>query len=240
MVLRDEEVLDKDEKIALLNDEIHKLMVELEKKEELIKILNENINKLLNILKNNLDEKRISDVTDLIVKTKYEISKLKKEINITEFESELKNYIKGKFVQFIKEKSALEILINGVSFYYPLSCYQNAYLPLPDSRVIIFKTVDNQNLIYGFEIAKMLPLAKKYCGEIKFFSTTQKRVKLFIEKIGYVNFYPDDDFFCNNFKIGDKIILREIIIEANSYFLIEKEDINEHYERKEILKILKD
>jgi len=239
MVLTDKEIIKRDEKIALLNDEINKLLIKIEKQDELIKTLEKNLQKLLNSVKNRFDEK-IYDIEDLITKTQKGIEKFKKEINITDFEAEWKNYIKGKFVRFIKEKSALEILIDGVTFYYPLYCYQNAYLPVSDARVMIFRSVDNQILIFGFEVAKMLPLAKRYSGEIKFFSASQKKLKLFVEKIGYINFSPDEDFFKNSFKIGDRIVLKEIIIEAESYFLIEKENYEENYERKEILKIIKD
>ena len=239
MVLEEKEILDKDEKIVLMNDEINKLANEIEQKDNLIKLLNEGIGNLLNKIKNDSFKEEISDLEKLLKKTKEEINKLKKEVNFSEVDNE-KNYLKGKFTQFIKEKSALEILVNGMKFYYPLSCYQNEYLPISGARVLIFKTLDNKSLIFGFDFAKMIPLANRYCGEIKFFSKSQKRLKLFIEKIGYVNFAPDENFFKNSFKIGDKIILKEIIIEAKSCFLIEKENYNENFERKEILKIIKD
>jgi len=60
---------------------------------------------------------------------------------------------------------------------------------------LIFKGEDGSNLIYGFDVAKLIESAPNLEATLKFFSPIQKRIKLYIENLGYINFYPSDDFW---------------------------------------------
>jgi chromosome segregation ATPase len=218
------------------NNQISKMNDEIIKQAEVIEVLKEERKKLLSLVNNfkdNIDnisykkeflKKNIDDVLDISNISQKNIEELLESSNINDIEVEMKVFLKGMFQRFIKEKNALEILIEGNKYYYPLSAYQCTHLPVSGSRVLVFKSEDDKNMVFGFHGARLIDIARKIKAEIKFISKMHNRLKLYIEEEGFINFTPAEDFWdIYNYKIGDKIILTEINIELDKYFYISSE-----------------
>jgi chromosome segregation ATPase len=254
--LKEQLVYEQDNNSALnfqnkyLEDKISKMNDEIKKQAEVIETLKEerkNLLDVINDLKKNID--KISDRKDILKKNIDEVLEIsnisQKKIeelldlsNINDIEVEMKIFLKGMFHRFIKEKNALEILIEGNKYYYPLSSYQCTHLPVSGSRVLVFKSEDDRNIVFGFHGPRLIDIAKKLKAEIKFISKQHKRLKLYIEEKGFINFTPAEDFWdSHNYKIGDKVILTEINIELDKYFYISNE-YNSVADRLKVLEFL--
>jgi chromosome segregation ATPase len=254
--LEEELTIEKEKNSALnfqnkyLENKISKMNDEIIKQADVIETLKEERKKLLNVIndfKKNID--KISDKKDLMKKNIDEVLEISnisqakmeeilKSSNINDIEVEMKIFLKGMFHKFIKEKNALEILIEGKKYYYPLSSYQCTHLPVSGSRVLVFKSEDDRNIIFGFHGPRLIDIAKKLKAEIKFISRQHNRLKLYIEEKGFINFAPEEDFWDNhNYKIGDKVILTEINIELDKYYYISSE-YNSTADRLKVLEFL--
>jgi len=219
-LIRQAEIIEKQKKvIEFFEKKVQKLIRESEKKEEYIKDIN----------------KVVSSLSETIEK----IGIVKKNVDISKVSVESKNYLKGQFIRFEKEKAAIEVKVEGKSYFYPLSDYQCRYLPISGARVFIFKSENGKNLIFGFNLGVMIPLRRSLCGVIKFLSRAKKQVKIYIEDIGYVHFEVTDDFFSvHSVAIGDKVILKEVEVEGRSYFFIESDKQENITAREKILQLL--
>ena len=245
------ELNEKKRQNKILEEKIIKMDEEIIKQAQINEKLKEDIKNSLNTL-NNLKEKllnlsakkenfkeNIDDVLEIVNSSEKKLETFIDNSSINDIEVEMKVFLKGMFHKFIKEKNALEILIEGKSYYYPLSSYQCKHLPMSGSRVLVFKSEDNENIVFGFHGPRLIDIARKIKAEIKFASKSQNRLKLYIEEDGYINFYPNEEFWeNNNYKIGDKIILTEINIEGDRYFYIKKKS-NFNMNRLKVLEYLR-
>jgi len=210
------------EKNVLLEEKMAQLLEKQKEKEE----------------KNKRLQKQIDELVIQMKQSEQLIDKTRKSTSINEVSLEPKIYLKGMFKSFIEEKNALLIMINGREYYYPLHEYQSAHLPLPGSRVLIFRSQNDTNLIYGFDVSKMIDIAPKVEATVKFSSPLQNRLKLHVEKLGYIDLCPHEDFWKSaSYKIGATLILSQISINANYYFYISQK-IDSRTNRNEILKLL--
>jgi len=230
IVFMDEEIIRQANIIERLKKERKKLLGLIESFKENI----DNIAEKKEFFKENIDE-----VLKISNMSQDKMEELISSSNINDVEIEMRVFLKGMFHRFIKENNSLEILIEGNKYYYPLSSYQCTHLPISGSRVLIFKSEDNKNIIFGFNGPRLIDIAKKLKAEIKFASETQNRLKLFIEEEGYINFTPEKDFWeNNNYKMGDNIILTEINIECDRYFYISNKN-NLKTDRLKVLEFLR-
>ena len=189
--------------------------------------------------KNSLLQEQINELTTLMKESEKQIDRAKKNSTINDMKIEPKIYLKGMFECFEKEKNALKILIDGTAYYYPLSQYQCKHLPVSGARVLIFKSEDGENLIYGFNVGNMIDNAEKVKASVQFVSSSQKRLKLQIEGYGFINFTPDDDFWEKvHCKIGDTLILNQVFIDGDVYFYIANYEESSTVDRNAILKTL--
>ncbi len=228
------------EKIEKLDSEIIRQAEIIEKQKKVIEFFEKKIENL--IRESAKKEEYIKDINKVVASLKETIEKIgvvKKNVDISKVSVESKNYLKGQFVRFEKDKAAIEIKIEGKSYFYPLSDYQCRYLPLSGARVFIFKCDDGKNLIFGFNLGFMIPLSKRLCGVIKFVSRLKKQIKIYIENIGYVHFDVSEDFFSvYSVAVGDKIILKEVEVEGRSYFFVESDKDENVKAREKILQLL--
>lgn len=221
-----EEALEKkkeqEQKNSSLQGQIRELLMQKKEQEQKNAYLQEQINELLGMMKDS--EKHID--------------KAQRNSSIVDIRIEPKIYLKGMFDSFIKEKNALKILIEGREYFYPLETYQCTHLPISGSRVLIFKSEDGENLVYGFHVSKLIDGAKKVKATLKFVSPLQNRLKLHIENYGFINFEPAIDLWKSmEFKLGETLILSQVHIDGDVYFYITHKDISST-NRSEILKIL--
>jgi vacuolar-type H+-ATPase subunit I/STV1 len=223
---------------------------QLEEKEERIHLLEEEKEKLLESVEDLLEQKQeqeaknrmlqtqIDELMGIMKESEKQIEQSKKNATLSDIKIEPKIYLKGMFESFIKERNALKIMIEGTAYYYPLDSYQCTHLPISGSRVLIFKSEQGENIIYGFNRSRLIESAKKVKAIIKFVSPIQNRLKLHIEEYGFINLEPSEDFWKDfQHKIGDMVILTKIAIDGDLYFYISekgKSQIN----RNEILQIL--
>ena len=188
--------------------------------------------------KNAYLQKQIDELLTTMKASEKHIDKAQNNSTITEMSIEPKMYLKGMFDSFIKEKNALKILIEGREYFYPLETYQCTHLPISGSRVLIFKSEDGANLVYGFHVSKLIDSAQKVKATVKFVSSLQNRLKLHIENYGFINFEPAQELWDTmEFKIGETLILSEVHIDGDIYFYITHKDMSAT-NRNEILKIL--
>jgi len=225
----EELIEEKDEIISELQEEKKKL---LESVEELIEQKKEQETK------NKMLQEQIDELMHIMKESEKQIDQSRKNSTLSDMKIEPKIYLKGMFELFVKEKNALKIMIEGSAYYYPLSAYQCAHLPISGSRVLIFKNEEGENIIYGFNVSKLIEAAQKVKAVIKFLSPKQNRLKLHIEGYGFINFTPAEDFWKRiSYNIGDTIILTQIDIDADRYFYISQKGVS-HVNRNEILQIL--
>jgi chromosome segregation ATPase len=224
-------------------EKVHDLEEAVEELEEKNTTLLENINTLIKQKevqekKNRQLQEQIDELLQSMQESQKYVEQAQKNSTLSDIKIEPKMYLKGMFEGFVKEKNALLILIEGRKYYYPLHQYQCKHLPVAGSRVLIFRSEEGDDLIYGFNVSKLIDTAPTEEATIKFFSKAQKRIKLHIENYGYVNFESSDDFW-ENFKstMGDTILLKKIFIDGDIYFYIAKQ--GEYItDRNQILQIL--
>jgi len=168
-----------------------------------------------------------------------EVKRIKKHTTLTEISSEAKNVLRGLFDSFLPESNTLFIKINGIGYHYPLEAYQCSYLPISGSRVSIFLSENEEPLIYGFDMDKIMNPAKKIKAEVKSLLKTKNRIKLFNKSFGYIDVsnVGSDEFF-SSVNIGEQIVLKQIIINGDFYFCVDEMQMN-RYDRCEIIKTLK-
>ena len=178
---------------------------------------------------------QINQLLASLAQSEKKIEQVQRDSSITDIEIEPKIYLKGMFNSFNIETNSLSIYIDAKEYFYSLDEYQCAHLPISGSRVLIFKSEDNKNLVYGFDISKIIDSAKKIKAEVKYVSTVQERLKLHIQEYGYVNFKPSEDFF-NKYKIGigDKLLLNQIFIDGDYHFCV-AQSISGSFDRNKIL-----
>lgn len=142
------------------------------------------------------------------------------------------------FDSFDKEHCALVIFIEGKEYYYPLESYQCMHLPITGSRVLIFKSENEDYFVYGFNVSKIIDPIEKVEAEIKAIVKQSNMVKLFIENLGYITTIATDNFFNeNDLKLGENILVNKISIDGDYYFSLTSSDcINSN--RNNILKLL--
>nr|WP_321265936.1 hypothetical protein [uncultured Sulfurimonas sp.] len=205
-----------------LVDSVNSLMKDKKSHENLNIELKHQINQLLANLK----------------KSEEKIEKVQRESSINDIEIEPKVYLKGMYNNFDFETNSLSVFIDSKEYFYSLDDYQCSHLPITGSRLLVFKSEDNKNLIYGFDISKIIDNAKKVKADIKFLSKTQNRLKLYTQEYGYMNFTPTDSFFEKYaVTIGDTIILNQIFIDGNYHFCV-SQLFEGSVDRNEVLKTL--
>ena len=188
------------------------------------------------------NKSQIKQISELLIEHKFieeEAKRVKKHTSLTDIKIEAKNYLKGTFGSFISESNSLLILINNTKYYYPLDSYQCSYLPISGSRILIFKAEDGESLIYGFDMESILNPAKKIKAEVKSILKTQQKIKLHNKQLGYINVIgTGNDKLYDSINLGEQITLKQINIDGDFYFCIDKTNKNQ-YDRLEILKTLK-
>ena len=205
-----------------LNNQIAVLKKENQSKDEKNKLLQHNINELLN------ESKKVEEQMD----------KTKRESTIVDIKIEPKFYLKGMFDHFNREKSSLCILIEGQQYFYPLDTYQCLHLPISGARVLIFNSDEGNQLIYGFDISKIIHPSKKVKVEIKSFIRATNILKVSSKEYGYLNLSVSDTFFKNvPLRLGATVILNQINIDGDYYFYI-NESIQGNNMRDVVLKTL--
>jgi len=192
--------------------------------------LNEKIDIL--VLEKQNSERKITSLTSQIgemleeqVKIGKKINATKKQSTLIDYKPELGIYLKGMFEYFDFEHHALVIMVDAVKYYYPLYNYQCLFLPMSGSRVLIFKSERNKNLIYGFDAANIIDPANKIKAEIKSLIFNNKQVKVHTKEYGFLTLTVSEEFFTLiDFKLGDQVILNQIYIDGDYYFCIDKEN----------------
>lgn len=168
-----------------------------------------------------------------------EVKRIKKHTTLTDIRPESKNVLRGRFYSFIPNSNTLFIEINGTKYHYPLEAYQCSYLPISGSRISIFLSENEEPLIYGFDMDRIMSPAKKIKAEVKSLLKKQNKIKLFNKSFGYIDVSSvgSEEFF-SSVNIGEQIVLKQIIIDGDFYFCVDKTQTN-RYDRHEIIKTLK-
>ena len=238
-----EEAVWLEEQIFNLNNEVEALEAYKKKSEEEKGKLEESVEALMidKVAHENANAELKHQINHLLTsleKSEKRIEQVQRDSSIADIEIEPKIYLKGMFNGFVAEYNALSIYVDAKEYFYSLDEYQCAHLPISGSRVLIFKSEDNKNLVYGFNVSKIIESAPKIKAEVKYLSLTQGRLKLYIQEYGYVNFKPKKDFFDSyRVGIGDTLLLNKIFIDGDYYFCV-SEAINGSFDRNKILLIL--
>ncbi len=207
---------------AILQNTIEELLRKKKEQEEKNKALQEQIDEMLLVIQS----------------SEKEIEKARRNSTINEMKIEPKIYLKGMFESFDKERAALKILVEGEAYYYPLEAYRCRHLPVSGARVLLFRNEEGSIAIYGFDVAKLIEPSLKVKGEIKFASSAQNRLKLYIPEHGYISFSPGSDFWERfSYRIGDTLILNKIFIDTEVYFTIDEKG-NGNVDRAKILQMM--
>lgn len=147
---------------------------------------------------------------------------VKEQSTLTEITIEPKIYLKGMFESFLSEQNALKILIEGREYFYPLQNYQCAHLPISGSRMLIFQSSESEPIIYGFDVAKLLPPASNIKVVIKALLKNLQKIKLYSKELGYFDVSAKESFFqTNNIKIGDELMLKKIKINGCEHLCVD-------------------
>lgn len=239
----EEGLLEKKDQSAQMQESLKEAQEENIQQQKRVASLQKNIEELLaqkkeQEKKNAQLQERIDELLETIASTEKHIEQAQKNSTLNDIKIEPKIYLKGMFDSFIKEKSALKILVEGRVYYYPLESYQCTHLPISGSRVLIFKSEEGENIIYGFNVSKLIDSAQKVKATIKFVSVLQNRLKVHIENYGFINFSPAKELWESvEFKLGETVILSKIDIDGSVYFTIAKKALL-GTDRNEILKLL--
>ncbi len=225
----------------LLKEQQEQIIELQDQKQSLLKNIDDLIaNKKVQEQKNKALQKQIDELRAIMKHSEEQLEKTRQNSTLADIKIEPKIYLKGMFDSFIPEKNALKIMIEGSAYYYPLSSYQSIHLPVSGSRVLIFKNEEGKNVVYGFNGAKLIDAAQQLKAVIKFISVSQNRLKLSIEGMGFIYFYPSEDFWKEmGHGVGDTVLLSKIYIDAKEYFYIANKG-HSFIDRNEILHILKE
>lgn len=239
----EEKFLEKKEQAVDIQESLEEAQEENIQQQKRVQILQKQIEELLSQKreqekKNAHLQERIDELLKMMQESEKHIEKAHKNSTLNDIKIEPKIYLKGMFDSFIKEKSALKILIEGGVYYYSLESYQCAHLPVSGSRVLIFKSEDGENIVYGFNVSKLIDSAPKIKATVKFVSVVQNRLKLHMENYGFINFTPAKELWENmEFRLGETLMLSKIDIDGRVYFTIAKKTLL-GTNRNEILKLL--
>lgn len=70
-------------------------------------------------------------------------------------------YIRGMFVEFDVESDNLIVKANGQTYYYPIDCYDSAWLPFPGHQVLVFLTEEGIRMTGFGANGRRLPIARR-------------------------------------------------------------------------------
>jgi len=214
---------DKQEKLNNQSKHLTKIQFELDE-------INKENENLLKTVEEVLKEQR---------KIEIELDRVKDQSTLEDLKIEASNYIKGMFESYDFETGSLQILINGTKYYYPLSNYKCEYLPLSGSRVFIFKDTENQVYIYGFDMSRMIALAKSVLASVKSILPMKNTLKLLTKEFGYIDVLVSNTFLeKTKINSSESLKLKQTYIDGNLYFSIE-DSCSIDYNKQEILNLIK-
>ena len=229
-----------EEQISELSDEVEALQEYKRDSQEEKKKLLESVDilmsdKLAHESANAELKHQINELLASLAQSEKKIEQVQRDSSISDIEIEPKIYLKGMFNWFDKTTNVLSIFVDAKEYFYSLDEYQCSHLPISGSRILIFKSEDDKNLIYGFDVSKIIDGALKVKAEVKHISKMQGRLKLHIPEYGYVNFKPNEDFF-KKYEVttGDKLLLNQIFIDGDYHFCV-AQSISGSFDRNKIL-----